>query len=597
MKITRLLFLLSTIVTLVFAFACGDDDEQRASEGKPTAGQLTKKDFENPRYGGTYRTMTHYGTTSLDPATTSTGGSAILHAWVYEKLYHLEGNDNDSGSTLKPLLAQSTTASADLKTFTIKLKQGIRWQNLSPTNGREFEARDVVFTFQEYMKPTSVLYSQFSQIESVEAADKYTVTVRLKEPNAHLIESIQNRQEYIFPYDLPDRSNRAIGTGPFMVTSFTPGQNGTMKAVRNPDYWQKDPKGRQLPYIDEFEMVTNTDAGAHLAALRTGQVNSVGLLTPPSRELLLKSNPDMQVYDTVATTYASYSIGFKSEDAPWSDQRVRCAVSKAIDKKRLSQLMNGEDGIVVGPIPFSWIEDRPLTEEDLGPCYKFDLAGAKKLLAEAGFSASKPLELSWFYGDMGDLTNSESVALQQMLGDAGIKFNLDRVDYTTYSTAIYRRGWKDSGAAFSATACTAGVARAACIFDKFNGRFNFGLYGTARPADIDAKLSELKVTTDPEKLRLLFRYFWDTFVNQVPEAIIRAPFGKAVTTSNVRNVIVRQGITTPLSACNTCRFIWFSDAPRTTASAAEEQGGSDRTSATVQLQAVAERARARVVRR
>ena len=594
---------------MLAAIACGDDDDSGGSgDGTPDASSgsadgLSKYNWENPKYGGTFRVMSRYATTSLDPSAASTGGSQILHAWVYEKLFTLEGAKDADTSSMVPVLAESATPSQDLKTWTIKLKKGIRWQNLPPVNGREFEAKDVVFTFEEYMKPTSVLKGSFAQIESVEATDKYTVTVKLKEPNAHLIGDIQNRQEFIIPYDLPDRSNTAIGTGPFMITSFTPGNAGGMKAVRNPNYWQKDPNGKQLPYIDNFEMITNTDTGAHLAAMRTGQVQYADTLARTNVEQLLKSNPDVQTFESAPVVYGTYSLAFKTENAPWSDQKVRCAISKAIDKTRVAQLMHGIDGAARGPFPYAWIQPGKIpTENDLGPCFKFDPEGAKKLLAEAGFGPNNPLKGTWRFGDQGEITNAQSATMQQMLKDVGIELALDRIDYTTFSTGIYKRDFTDMGAGFLSVPCN-GPAVYACIEGKFgkSGRYNFGVHGPIQTPEIDAKLSELKVTVDPKEQAEILKFFWDLWINQVPEVPVRAPTTLLAFAPNVRNVVVRPGLGSPTTYCNLCHFVWFSDAPRTSARALDSVpgGGSEEGGefiAVIPQALSAQRVRARVVR-
>ncbi len=567
MSKSRLLLMLVAIGAMVAALACGggDDDD---SEGSGGSGEgLTKYNWEDPKYGGTFRVMSRYATTTLDPSAASTGGSQMLHTWVYEKLFTLVGAEDADSSSMLPVLAESATPSKDLKTWTIKLKKGILWQNLPPVNGREFEAKDVVFTFEEYMKPGSVLKGAFSQIESVEVTDKYTVTVKLKAPNAHLIGDIQNRQEFIIPYDLPDRSNTAIGTGPFMITSFTPGNAGGMKAVRNPTYWQKDPNGNQLPYIDNFEMITNTDPASHLAAMRTGQISYSDTLSlsRTNVEQLLKSNPDVQAFESAPVVYGTYSLAFKSENAPWSDQRVRCAMSKAIDKTRVSQLVHGIDGAPRGPFPYTWIEPgKTPTEDDLGPCYKFDPEGAKKLLADAGFGPDNPLKGTWRFGDQGETTNAQSATIQQLLKDVGIELELDRIDYTTFSTGIYKRDFTDMGAGFLSVPCN-GPAVYACIEGKFGktGRYNFSVHGPLQIPEIDTKLSELKVTVDPEKQAEILKFFWDIWINEVPEVPMRASISLYAFAPNVRNIVVRPGLNGPTSTCNLCHFAWFSDAPRT----------------------------------
>src|SRR5690606_10059311 len=118
---------------------------------------LTKPDIENVRYGGTFTVMSNQATASLDPAAVLNGGTTYSLNWIYERLYALEPNENDIGSKLMPQLADSYKVSDDKMTYTITLKQGIKWHNKAPISGREFQASDVVCSYTAYMQPTSVL--------------------------------------------------------------------------------------------------------------------------------------------------------------------------------------------------------------------------------------------------------------------------------------------------------------------------------------------------------------------------------------------------------------------------------------------------------
>ena len=304
MKRMKVMLMMLGIVVLALAVACGEDDDNDGGEDSASGGGddsgVMKKDTENPKYGGTIKVMTNQATPSLDPVTASTGGSSYALNWVYEKLFTLEGHDDDLGVDLVGLLAQSSTRSSDLMTYTIKLRQGIKWQDIPPVSGREFEGKDVVCTYQGYMQPTSVLYGQFNQVQSVEATDKYTVVVKLKEPNAQFIEETNTRSERVFPCDLSadDRRTKAIGTGPFIIKEFTPGATGGVKAERNPNYWKKDAKGRQLPYLDGYEYIANPENASKIAGLRSGQLHAADNLSKADVDALLGSNSNFVVAKT-----------------------------------------------------------------------------------------------------------------------------------------------------------------------------------------------------------------------------------------------------------------------------------------------------------
>ncbi len=517
------------------------------------------KDIENVRYGGFYRQMSHQATASLDVAINYSGGSGMAVGGIYEGLFALQPNARDYGTTLQPELAESWTVSPDIKTYTVKLKKGIHWQNVAPVNGREFVAKDMKFCYEQYMQPNSVFYSSYSQIESIETPDNYTVVFHLKEPNGFFFAQLRQPAELIFPYDLPDRRNVAIGTGPWILTRFTSGTGvgtGTLE-VRNPDYWGKDEKGRQLPYLDRYEYISISETATKMAALRTGQIDQTDSLPGDDVINLLRSTPDIQVVKVFYEVYGmsnSYSIVFNTKKAPWNDPKARCAISKAIDKEKVAVMSRGSPGVPRGPIPFTGlVEDRLPTDEDMGPCYKYDPEGAKTLLRQFGITPEKPLTVNRTYGHVGDWTTVENAVIQSMVAEVGIKEELSRVDYGTYTSLVYKRDFKDWAAGWGVNPAT--IANVAGKFGT-NGRWNFS--GIESP-ETDAKLAELQGTLDPVKQRQIVRGLWNDFVNNTYEVMPRQQVSYTEYSGHVRNTIARTNFTSGPSG----DFPWFSDAPRT----------------------------------
>ena len=563
---------------------CGDDDDDDddddAASGTAAAtgtseaamtlpGGVLPINMENPRYGGTYRAMSSQATASFDVAAVSTGGTNYTLNTVYEKLFRFEGSFTDRTTEVKPELAESFEASEDLLTYTIRLKEGIPWQNVAPVSGREFDSSDVAYTYEQYMAPESILFGWWKQVESVETPDSQTVVLHLNEPSAIFIEDVNGAaKSYIFPRELTDRRTTAIGTGPFIVESFVGGTGvgAGAEEVRNPDYWRKDPFGNTLPYVDRYEYLSNAEIASKIAGLRAGTLNQADGLSDEDWKNLQGTNPDAIRVEAQPATYGAFSVSFKTEKPPWDDIRVRGAVSTAIDRLKWSQTVFGRDGVLAGPVLWSLISNDELTEAELGPYYSYDPEEAVQLLSAAGFDESNPLKATRRYGHAGDSTTAENAVLQQLLAEVGIEMEIDRVDYSTYAAGVYKRDWDDWGAGFG------GAQGVADIPTKFgaSGRTNFGLIGTLAEGGVDAveaKIAELKVTVEPQAQRELLRYFWDLFVNQVPEAIPRGQTVNLSTptyTSNVRNVFSRNRITAAfLSDSVWSRFPWLSDAPRT----------------------------------
>src|SRR5579863_3707679 len=110
-------------------------------------------------------------------------------------------------------------------------------------HGREFEAKDVVFTLERILDPAfaSPWAVQLNSITKVEALDKYTVKMSLKEPFAPILGILATAwYTAIVPYDFAATNNlneKASGTGPFMLVEYVPNDHVTLKS--NPNYWEK----------------------------------------------------------------------------------------------------------------------------------------------------------------------------------------------------------------------------------------------------------------------------------------------------------------------------------------------------------------------
>jgi len=178
--------------------------------------------------------------------------------------------DEASGTTdltLKGDLAESWQASSDQRVWVFKLRQGVKWHNIPPLNGRELVAADVKYCFEAYAKE-GVQSFTFREIEGMETPDKYTLRVHLQTPNVLFPQNVAESVTVIFPREVleedGDLKKRLIGTGPYILKEHT--RKVRVVLTRNPDYYDK---GR--PYVDEYVILSAPDAATRLAAFRTGQ--------------------------------------------------------------------------------------------------------------------------------------------------------------------------------------------------------------------------------------------------------------------------------------------------------------------------------------
>ena len=190
----------------------------------------------------------------------------IYNGLAYESLVRNKPGDGQPSSynEVLPNLAESWEFSPDKTTITFKLRQGVKWQNVAPVNGRAFDSSDVVASLKRYAAGTGNVAAQH-QLEEPHRADRArgtapdpnTVVYKLKEPTSFIMQRLANmitgEVGAIYPKEADngfDTTKGQIGTGGFMLDTYTP--SGSIVYKRNPDYWNKEaafPDTLEIPFV------------------------------------------------------------------------------------------------------------------------------------------------------------------------------------------------------------------------------------------------------------------------------------------------------------------------------------------------------------
>ncbi len=332
-----------------------------------------------------------------------------------------------SDNLATPHLAESWSASEDLKTWTFRLRQGVKW-----SNGDDFTADDVLANFERWMDPAvgSSNYGRFSALREsnddgspmlengVVKIDDHTVEFNLRVPFLALPESMGD-----YPALIAHRSfeggnwiDDPIGTGPFRITRFTVGERATYE--RRDDWWGGEVHLDGIDYIDHGD-----DPAAPLAALASDQVDLLYRLNveqvPAARGI-----PSLVLYD--AATAQTGVARMKVDVAPFDDVRVRQAIQACIDHQRLLDIayqglgLPGEDHHVA-PI-------HPAYADIGAPMQDYDKA--KALLAEAGFEDGLKITIDCVAQPTWEPNTCQ--ALVEMLKPAGIDLSVNIMPGGTY---------------------------------------------------------------------------------------------------------------------------------------------------------------------
>lgn len=355
------------------------------------------------------------GTTfnTLDPAKTTNGDEYIYVHLVFNGLTKIEKD-----LTVQPDLATSWEASADLKTWTFKLREGVKWHS-----GRTVDSGDVVATMQRILDPAtgSRARANIDMVEKIEAVDPLTVRFQLKIPYAGFQDIFGERQLRIVAKDNLDKLATApVGTGPFKFKSWAPGDR--MELVKNPDYFEKG-----MPKLDAVTLRIIPESAARLASLESGAIDILWNLSYEAVDKY-KNHPSVRVDSTATATWDGVILN--NSKPPFNDVRVRKALAATIDKEALVELaIFGQGRPTHSPIPVT----HPYFNKDL-PFKKPDIALAKKLLAEAGYPNG--FDVSMQVPQERDQRVRLGVAVRDMAKAAGIRINVERVPFASYAANV-----------------------------------------------------------------------------------------------------------------------------------------------------------------
>jgi peptide/nickel transport system substrate-binding protein len=332
-----------------------------------------------------------------DPAFISSDPEVIVANSIYDYLV-----DVTPQNTIAPRLAREWTVSEDGRTYIFTLVE-----NATFHDGTLFKAEDVVWTFNRLRDPDvgSPTKDLYSNIENIEATDKFEVTFTLKEPNPFFLFDLSDNHALILKANSTEPGADFIGTGPFKHVSYSPEDRLVVEA--NEDYFLPD-----QPRLEGVEFIFFNDQTAQVEALRSGQIDLVMLL---SADLFITLNGEPGLVPLQAATNSFDVVRLRSDHSPGDDPRLMQAMRLATDRQAIYDLVLQGYGAIgrdtpIGPMYSQYYsEDTPLPERDI--------EAARQLLADAGYPDGIDFELHT--PDTGNRPNL-AVVLKDQWSEAGI---------------------------------------------------------------------------------------------------------------------------------------------------------------------------------
>ncbi len=444
---------------------------------------------------------------TLDPVSQNESFTNAFNGQIYEFLVA-----RDKTLNLVPSLATEWQRNGPLK-WTFQLRRGVKFHD-----GRPFTADDVVFSVNRAKEKTSQISNYANALGEPKKIDDFTVEFNLPQFNPIFLEHLNTvyimskswceEHKATKPQDFTNKeetyaAHNANGTGPFMLVTRQPDVKTVLK--RNPNYW-----GKIEGNVQDVVYTPIKSDPTRLAALISGEVDFI--LDPPPRDLeRLRSTQGVKVIEGLENRVVFIGMDQARDELlysdvkgknPFKDLRVRKALYQAIDIETIkTKLMNGQ-AIPTGAVVPSPIGD--FNDPEIERRLPYDLAAAKKLMAEAGYPDGFEVTLDC---PNNRYINDERIciALASMWAQLKVKVRVNAMPKATYfpkqeklDTSMYMLGWGGSITDPETTFTPIYRNRG----DKGVGEYNRGNF---KDDELDALAAASSKEADPDKRKALIK--------------------------------------------------------------------------------------------
>jgi peptide/nickel transport system substrate-binding protein len=415
-----------------------------------------------------------------------------------------------SPESIVPELATEWSWSPDHTVLTLKLRQGVVWHD-----GKPFTSADVKCTWDMITEKRPSQWRRnprkewYDNLKEVTVAGPYEVRFKLGRPQPSFFAFLAVGTSPVYPchVDGPTMRRMPIGTGPFKMTEWKPGN--IVRLVKNPNYWKP---GR--PYLDAIEWRIVSSQSTRALAFVAGEfdLTFVGDVTASALKDIRAQAPKA----ICETNYpgGTSQILINHQMPPFDNPKVRRAIALALDRGEFVKATHGEGrvgGIMSSPPYGAWglalkqLEAVPGMGKDI----ERNRAEARKLMMEAGYGPKKPLKVTYLLRiDSGTRALAGSSLLADQMRSIYIEGDIQQMEYTMYVGALMK-------GAFSMGFHGHGIA-----IDDPDAMFYEGYKcGSVRNLtkycnkQVDAMIDEQSATVDPVKRKALVHAL-DLFIQQ-----------------------------------------------------------------------------------
>ncbi len=453
----------------------------------------------------------------LDPLIATDSASGEIANWIFNGLL-----DYDKEGKIRCKLAQSYTFLDDT-TLRFKLRKGVRW-----SDGVPFTSEDVLFTYRLITSPKiyTPYADEFRYVESVEAKGPYEVVVHYKEP---YFKALQTWMTAIVPKHILEHekdimtsrfNQHPIGTGPYTLKGFEISRDIVLHANRN--YFEHPPRIETIVY--HFI----PDPATQFLMLKSHKLD-VGSLSPLQLERQLDASfrHYYKIYEQISHSYTY--LGFNLHNPKFKDPRVREALSLALDRKELVDILFfGHGRVCNGPFmpgTFAYNPDVRSPGQDL--------AKARALLKAVGYDARHPLRFEVVTNSNNKTRLYATQIMQYQFAKIGVHMTIRAMEWQAFlNTVVMPRK-------FEAIVLGWGLGLMPDAYSiwhsKADTKGGFNLVHYANP-EVDRLIEQGERTVDRTKLGRIYRKIFALIVHDNPYLFLYIPDSITAVNRTIKNV-------------------------------------------------------------
>jgi len=453
----------------------------------------------------------------LNPLLATDSASGEIADWIFDALLTY-----DKDGKIKPNLAKSYQFENNT-TLIFHLRDDVRW-----SDGKKFSSDDVIFTYKLITSPKifTPYASEFRYVKSVKKIDDLTIKVIYKKP---YFKALNTWMMSIVPKHILEKESdimtssfnqHPIGTGKYKIDGFEISKDIILEA--NENYFE------HKPYIDKIIYHFLPDPSTQFLMLKSYKLD-VGSLTPlqVEREISDDFKKHYNIYESPSHVYTY--LGFNLKNPKFKDKRVRKALSLALDRKEMVEILFfGHGSVCNGPFM-----PNTFAYNDKVKLPKRDLKRAKELLKEAGYDRSNPLEFELVTNSNNKIRVYAAQIIQHQLKDVGVKVRIRTMEWQAFLNTVFnpRRyetillGW---GLGLMPDAYSIWHSES----DK-KGGFNFIHY---KNKQVDRLIKEAEGITDLRKVGEIYKKIFALIVNDNPYLFLYIPNSITAVNKEIKNV-------------------------------------------------------------